>query len=236
MIRRPLYLLFTVMTATFPLRATGGLEVQTWRYDPQAHAVSVRLVNQSGKDITAFNLSVTEKFSDGTSQSSDQATDYLPLIASAELDQSGNIRQQHGNGTFPSGTSRDITLPEPKLVTNLSIIADLVVYSDRTVTVSNREAFDHLKQDRKGLLDAAQQANTALKNALNTATPAESASAELKRLAQVAEAQGHGIAAVTLRTFASQAKNSSGLRQLIKEVEARTSVYAANVDLREVSQ
>jgi hypothetical protein len=57
-----MFMLFLVLT----LRGSPpiGAVVQTWHYDPQANTVTVRVVNTSEKDITAFNLSITETFGD----------------------------------------------------------------------------------------------------------------------------------------------------------------------------
>jgi len=44
-----------------PTSRGSGLEVQSWKYDPEAKVLWLKLVNISGKDITAYNLSVTHK-------------------------------------------------------------------------------------------------------------------------------------------------------------------------------
>src|SRR6266851_4543772 len=68
MTKRLPYLMLMLFLAVLavPLRASPpiGAVVQTWHYDPQANTVTVRVANISGKDITAFNMSVAITFAD----------------------------------------------------------------------------------------------------------------------------------------------------------------------------
>jgi hypothetical protein len=206
-----------------------GAEVQNWHYDPLAKALTVRVENTSQKDITAFNLSVTEKYADGTSNFSERTTDYLPLMAS--VSQFEELRQQHGNGTFAAGTSRDVTIPEPKDVADVSIIPDVVVYADLTADVTNERAFNHIVDGRKEVALATQQANQALKDALAAPDPKGAAVKELTRLADVAKGSGNGLAEITLRGVAQNVKRADDLAPLIKDGEARTALYASHSQL-----
>lgn len=43
-----------------------GVSIEGWRYEPQAKVVILHLVNNSHKDVTAFNISIAEKYADGT--------------------------------------------------------------------------------------------------------------------------------------------------------------------------
>lgn len=48
-----------------------GAVVQTWHYDPQQKAVVLRLVNGSNKDVTAYSISITVKYADGSTDYTD---------------------------------------------------------------------------------------------------------------------------------------------------------------------
>ena len=41
-----------------------GAVVQTWNYDPKTNSVTLKVVNTSQKDITAFNIAITETLAD----------------------------------------------------------------------------------------------------------------------------------------------------------------------------
>src|SRR6267142_1370525 len=43
-----------------------GVVIESWYYDPVQKAVILHLVNQSHKDVTAFNISILEKYADGS--------------------------------------------------------------------------------------------------------------------------------------------------------------------------
>ncbi len=229
--RLPFFILITTL-AFMPLRGSPpgvpGAVVQSWHYDPTTKQVTVRLVNTSSKDITAFNLSVTEKYADGTADSSERMTDYLPLMASVAA-QSG--LQQYGNGTFPAGTSRDVTFPETKDPVDVSVTVDVVAYADHTADATNQRAFSNLVSNRKDMVLATQQANKVIKNALATPNPKDAAVKELKRLADVAKAQGGGLFEMTLRGHIQSAQQAPDLAALIKEGETRIAIYAPHTQL-----
>jgi len=63
--RLPYLMLFLAMLT--PLRASPpiGAVVQTWHYDPQANIVTLKIVNTSHTDITAFNIAIKETYANG---------------------------------------------------------------------------------------------------------------------------------------------------------------------------
>jgi hypothetical protein len=224
-----LVLVFLFASASQAQSPPIGAVVQTWRYDAATKQLVVRVVNTSGKDITALNLSVTEKYADGTTNLSERTTDYLPLMASIEA--SPGLQLKYGNGTFAAGSSRDIAIPEPKDVVDASIILDMVAYADRSADVTNERAFSHLVADRKEILSAMQQANQAMKDALATPDPKSSAVKELTRLADVAKGSGGGgLTELTLRGLVQNAE-SIDVTALIKDGETRAVIFAAHAQL-----
>jgi hypothetical protein len=218
-----LFLILASLRASPPI----GLWVQTWHYDAASQQVTVRLVNTSNKDITALSMSVTERYADGTSNSSEKMTDYLPLMASMEVSQ----KREHGNGTFAAGTSRDVPFPVAKEPKDVSIIVDMVAYADRTADVTNERAFNNLVDARKEVALATQQANQVMKDALAAPNPRDAAVKELARLADVAKGSGRGFAEITLRGHIQNARQATDLAALIKEGEARAAVYAPHAQL-----
>jgi hypothetical protein len=45
--------------------------IESWHYDPQAKVVILHLVNNSHKDVTAFNISIAERYADGSTDYAD---------------------------------------------------------------------------------------------------------------------------------------------------------------------
>ncbi len=50
--------------------ALPSVVIESWRYDPLQKTLTLHLVNRSNKDVTAFNISIAEKYADGS-------TDYV---------------------------------------------------------------------------------------------------------------------------------------------------------------
>jgi hypothetical protein len=44
--------------------ATTGLVVQSWKYNPEAKDLTLTVVNLSGKDIIAYNISISDGSTD----------------------------------------------------------------------------------------------------------------------------------------------------------------------------
>jgi hypothetical protein len=88
-----------------------GVVIESWRYDPAQKAVILHLVNQSPKDVTAFNISILEKYADGSTSYLDGTPsnihdhqlmeDMLGLLINIQM---GVVS---GKGTFAAGTNRD---------------------------------------------------------------------------------------------------------------------------------
>ena len=236
-----------------PLRASPpiGAVVQTWRYDEATRQVVMRVVNTSGKDITAFNISITMKRPDGSADFSEVTEDFLPLMVSVQ--ESGDLRQRYGNGTFAAGTNRDETIPQIKGVKDVVAILDVVAYSDSTADVQNERAFNHLVVRRKGKLLAMQKANEVIQQVLadpKVANPSVAVATELTRLADVS----HGLnrflqegqvvpQEIDLRTAAANLRNArvtasrkgmterGYLEKYVAESQNRLAITSAQVNL-----
>src|SRR2546422_9276249 len=84
--------------------------VQSSAYNATNNTVTLRLVNTSGKDITAFSIKIKETYGAHVNEH-EYSTDTLELMLNiqdlAGTEDGERLRQQFGNGTFQSGTSRD---------------------------------------------------------------------------------------------------------------------------------
>jgi hypothetical protein len=213
-----------------PLRGSPpiGAAVQTWHYDAAKKILTLRIVNTtSQRDITAYTISVTTKYTDGTTDVSEMTDDFLPLMVSAGKSES--LRQKHGNGTLAAGTSLDKNVVETKDVADVTAFLVLVAYADGKADVSEQRAFDHLIARRTGEILALQKANEVIKSSSDPAL----AAAELGRLADFARASGQtsgpndpqSFVEQTLRRLSSEAKKGNLVelhQQTDAEIAART--------------
>jgi len=228
-----------------------GAVVQTWRYDEATRQVVMRVVNTSGKDITAFNISITMKRPDGSADFSEVTEDFLPLMASVQ--ESSDLQQKYGNGTFAAGTNRDETIPQVKGVTDVVAILDVVAYSDSTADVQNERAFNHLVVRRKGKLLAMQKANEVIQQVLadpKVANPSVAVATELTRLADVSHGLNRSLQEgqvvpqeIDLRTAAANLRNArvtasrkgmterGYLETYVAESQNRLAITSAQVNL-----
>jgi hypothetical protein len=178
MVRSVMYglvLVFASAWAQAPPATTTGLVVQSARYDPQKQAVVIRLVNTSGKDITAYHLTLTETLADGTTGTAGLITDFLGGMT-------------HGFPGFAAGTSHDEIDGASQPVTNVSAVADVVIYADQKAEVANDLDYTRIIAMRKGNVLAKQKANELTAAALadpSIADPAKQVAMELRRLAFV---------------------------------------------------
>lgn len=57
----------------------------TWNYDAQGKTLTLHLANYSGKDITAFNISISEKYTDGSTNPS--CLDGIPCFPGEKMEE-----------------------------------------------------------------------------------------------------------------------------------------------------
>jgi hypothetical protein len=168
-----------------------GVVIESWHYDPLQKTVTLHLVNHSHKTVTAFNISMAEKYADGSTnpwyaegiphnlQDSQKMEDELNLlIQSNEGRRSGHVVMRAGpvvNGqklpgpptsVFAAGTTRDYVMPEQKEVADIEAVVDVVAYADGTADVQNDRAFKNLVAERKGPLLAMQKVVEVIKGVL----------------------------------------------------------------------
>jgi hypothetical protein len=218
------------LAASPPTSPPTGAAVQTWWVDTAQRELVVRLVNTSSKAITAFDLAVVERFTDGTEQLNYNSTDFLPLMASAQISQ--GVRDQYRDGTFPAGTGRDIRIPLVKQLRDASVTVDVVIYADRTEENNNKEILGQLLAARRGTVLAMQQANEIITKALDSPNPRDTANKGLQGLADAA-AQNHSRSddpsnhtETELRRLVAEVGHED-LPAVVKQNEARIAFYSA---------
>src|SRR5260370_17470237 len=126
MTKRLLYLMLLAVAFTPLLRASPpiGAVVQTWRYDAQQQTVTLRIVNTSHRDITAYCFTMTERLAGGKSQTSERSTDLLERMLA------------NGAG-FLAGTSRDEIVSVPNPVIDVIPTLHVVAYAAATPPLIN---------------------------------------------------------------------------------------------------
>src|SRR5713226_1955968 len=87
MYKRLLYLILClavlcIVSAPAALPQVKGAVVQQWNYDPTHNPplVTVKIVNNSHKDITAFNISIKETYANGHVEKHEMLEEFLGKI------------------------------------------------------------------------------------------------------------------------------------------------------------
>lgn len=160
-----------------PLRASPplGAVVDSWHFDPQTRMLTIRIANISEKDITAYNMSITETFADLSVSSTDQLTDMLSAVVAVQqakgTPDEDRIRNELGNGTLQAHQTRERLFgPYSKVVTNFQATIDVVAYADGSAETTNVPALARLREHRNGELRSYQKANQILKEVLADST------------------------------------------------------------------
>lgn len=161
-----------VLCLAFALRASGQAQAQrpvpvavTWTYDAQQEMLNIRLTNNSGKDITAYSITISRRYANRSTG----YTDGSPSVSETMEDMLGSvIYQQVRDKGFAAGTSRNQHLPEPKDIIDVTAVVDRVIYADGSAYVQNERAFKQLMAVRKGHLMAMQKVDEIIKGVLDS--------------------------------------------------------------------
>lgn len=202
------------------MRANGPL---TWSYDQTKKILTVHVQNLSDREISAYGLSVTVKYGDGSQQTNEITDDYLPLMASVAI--TPDLTQKYGDGSFAPGAIHDeiILNPAPKDVADVKAHVDVIAYTDGTAWVANEKSFKQIVAHRKAEVLAFQKASTVVAQSPDSKTAAE----QIDRMADLAtpkkeepleDPQSH--MEIALRSLASRAKTSD-LNRFAQELQER---------------
>jgi hypothetical protein len=170
-----------------------GAVVTTWKYDPDSKNVTLKIQNVSGKEITAYSVSITTTYADGSTDalpdghaSSEHMEEDLSLLIHMELAKGtpDEERVQDGNRIFAAGSTRYDVLPQTKDVSNVKAVVDVVIYADCTADVQNERAFHQIMAIRKTQLLGMERVNEVMKHVLDTGVedPTRAVVEELTRL------------------------------------------------------
>src|SRR5258706_2977711 len=105
--------LFVFALGASSLRASPpiGAVVQTWHYDPLTNIVTLKIVNTSHKDITAFNIAIRETYANGRVDKHELLEELVgKILAFKELQgtsHEASFRKQYGDGAFHPGEVHD---------------------------------------------------------------------------------------------------------------------------------
>ena len=193
-----------------------GVSIEGWHYEPQAKVVILHLVNNSHKDVTAFNISIAEKYADGTTsyvdgrvpgihdhqmmedllghlinaQSGKRTEAIVPEVAGGNAYEKIMRQQmiQNLQVTFAAGTNRDQIDFVTKDVSDIDAIVDVVAYADGTAqVVDNDRAFRNLVAERKGPVLAMEKMIEVVKGVLADPMVTSPFDAALRQLIPLAE-------------------------------------------------
>lgn len=168
----------------------------TWNYYPQPKSLVLHLVNNSGKNVTSYNISVKNKYTDGTHDDPCCLQhQYSMLNRQIEIETAKDpIAQERrerelGDGVMFAGVTRDVVLRETKDVSDVEAVVDVVFYSDATFDEQNAEAFRLMLADRQRQLLIDKEVIQAIDNALANKTDNHPGAAALTELTKMAVEQ-----------------------------------------------
>jgi hypothetical protein len=144
----------------------------TWNYYPQPKSLVLHLVNNSGKDITAYDVTVKNKYIDGKQddpcclQHTYNMLNRWVEIQTAKDPAAAERRDRETNGIFAAGTTRDIILQESKDVSDVEAVVDVAFYTDATFDEQNTDTFKVMLAARQRRLLTIKKVNSAIENAL----------------------------------------------------------------------
>ena len=228
-----------------------GAVVQTWNYDPTHNPplVTVKIVNYSHKDITAFNISIKETYANGHVYKHEVLEDFLgKIIAFKEVQgtaNEANFRKYYGDGMLHAGAVWDEQLPVQPELTDYQAVLDVVTYMDGTAESTNADALGRIIEERQATVNSNRIATEIIKSALaeaNDTTPAMIAARKIQERATVWKAQQHtklDLDGVLLESVANEIKIVSSrnvnkrdaLKQILDREEARMSVLSVHAAL-----
>jgi hypothetical protein len=228
-----------------------GASVQTWNYDPLTNMVTLKIVNTSHKDITAFNIAIMETYANGRVEQHEMLEDLVGKILAAKELQGDHsrgaesFRTLYGDGAFHPGEVRDEKLGVQPGLTNYQAVIDVVTYIDGTAETTNNDALGRIVDERQATV-ASQKIiieiiQTALADA-NDTDPSVTAAKKIQDRATIWKAQQHtklDLDDVRLESVANEIKIVSSrnvnkrdaLKQILDREEARMSILSVHAEL-----
>jgi hypothetical protein len=147
----------------------------TTAYDSEKNVANIVATNISGRDVTAYDLSIDVAYEGGLKDHHELMIDRLNLLINA-------IQRGETNPVaFPAGTTHEEpfvpnTVPG-HTVSSVTVKVDLVVYADRTVEGNNSDALQRLVNSRTADGSAMGEALAVVKKSLASGKENPSAAA-----------------------------------------------------------
>jgi len=234
-------------------RQETGLVIQSWKYDSETKGLALKLVNLSGKDIIAYNISDSDGSTDYYGRPNppgEHLEDSLGVLINAQM--SGKeLPTDQPNGPLAGGAARSLILGAKDI--SVKAVVDLVVYADATAEVLNEHAFSQVMAIRKGSLIALQKVSKVITQVLadpTVANPGAAALEELRR--EIVEAEKHnnpevaeGNQKVPLQSAVADLERSQWkymrvterdyLRQYVENLDKRIALIAPHCQLQRVN-
>ncbi len=163
----------------------------TWDYHAQPKMLIVHAVNNSGKDITAYTITIRHKKPDGTLEEGGQ-TQYTSEMLSALVTfqmAKDHIAEERAwddsSGPFRAGTTRDINMGEfngPEV----DVAVDAIFYADGSFDEWDEGIFKQVLAWRQSELLVMKKAHEIMRSALDDPTDDHPAGTAIKGLAKYA--------------------------------------------------
>ena len=232
MLKRLSYLLLLLFLAILavPLRASPaiGAVVQTWNYDPVANIVTLKILNTSHKDITAFNIAIKETYANGHVDQHEMLEDLIGKILRAKEIQGDHsrgaeaFRKMYGDGGFHPGEVWDEKLPVQPGLTDYQAVIDVVTYIDGTADAANNDALGRIVEERQATVASQKIIIETIQTALadpNDSAPSATAAKTMQDRAKTWKAHHTklDLDTVRLESMADELKAVSS-RDALKEI------------------
>lgn len=165
--------------------------VITSDYYAQPKTLILHALNNSGRDITGYIITIRHKNPDGTvdkgwsGATSDMLSSLITIQMAKDPAAEERAQRENGIGPFTTGTTLDITMynvNSPDVV----VAADAVFYADGSFDEGEEQAFKQLLAMRQSQLLAMKKANEILRNALADTTNDHPAATAITGLAKAA--------------------------------------------------
>ena len=153
--------------------------VITSDYYAQPKVLILHALNNSGKDIAGYTITIRHKNPDGTVDKggSSSMLDMLSVLITTQMAkdsvpsermhlQDGNKQFPAGNGIFFAGETRDVTLTEINSGSDLDTTAAVVFYTDGSYDQQDEGAFKQMLAYRQHQLRQIKGTNELIRNAL----------------------------------------------------------------------
>ena len=175
MIRSLMYgivLVFASAVSVLAQQSPIGAEVQTWNYDTKTNLVTIKIVNTSHKDITAFNIAIKETYADGRVEQHEMLEDFVGKILAAKELQGDHsrgaeaFRKMYGDGALHPGEVHDELMGVQPGLNKVEAVVDVVTFIDGTAQSNNKDALGRIVEERQATVDSQKIATEIIQTAL----------------------------------------------------------------------